>query len=145
MDKFYPIIVVGPVAPDEGGGYIGYAPDLMGCMGDGSTPEEAFANTQEAVLEWIEEAKASDRPIPLPQSYSNKAKEDRAELLKIIKDQDEAIEGLSEELQKATQVIDGLKSTVRGVMTRIDELPMWSGLAVAQISRHGTGGEDSVH
>ena len=129
MDKFYPI-VVGLIPPEEGGGFVGYAPDLLGCMGDGATPQEAFANTQDAVLEWLEEAKEENRPIPQPGSYSNKAKEDRDELLKIIKDQDEAIEGLSEELQKATQVIDGLKSAVREVITGVDELPMWSGIAM---------------
>ena len=33
MDKFYPI-VVGLIPPEEGGGFVGYAPDLLGCMGD---------------------------------------------------------------------------------------------------------------
>jgi antitoxin HicB len=65
MDHFYPIVVVS-VAADEGGGFMGYAPDLKGCMSHGDSPEEALTSTGEAVLEWLEEAKASNLPIPLP-------------------------------------------------------------------------------
>lgn len=144
MDHFYPIVVV-VNPPEDGGGYLGFAPDLMGCMSNGDSAEEAFASTHDAVLEWLDEAKESKREIPAPGSYSMRAKVERDKLLSVIKDQDDAIEGLSEELRKATHVIDGLKSTVRGVMQRVEDLPMWSGFVMAQISRDGTAGEDSVH
>ena len=56
----YDIVIV-RLSPEDGGGYMGYAPDLMGCMSDGSSPEEALRNTQEAVQEWIAE-QAPPRP-----------------------------------------------------------------------------------
>lgn len=42
------------------------APELSGCMADGATYEEAVANAQIVVQEWIETAKSLGRPIPEP-------------------------------------------------------------------------------
>lgn len=41
-------------------------PELPGCMADGATYEEAVANAQIVVQEWIETAKSLGRPIPEP-------------------------------------------------------------------------------
>ncbi len=41
-------------------------PELAGCMADGATYEEAVANAQIVIAEWIETAKSLDRPIPEP-------------------------------------------------------------------------------
>jgi len=41
-------------------------PELPGCMADGATYEEAVANAQVVVQEWIETAKTLGRPIPEP-------------------------------------------------------------------------------
>jgi antitoxin HicB len=37
---------------NEGGGYVASVPDLPGCMSDGTTPEEALHNVQEAIESW---------------------------------------------------------------------------------------------
>jgi predicted RNase H-like HicB family nuclease len=42
-------------------------PDLPGCFADGATPEEAVANAQEIITEWIETARKRAIPIPQPQ------------------------------------------------------------------------------
>jgi predicted RNase H-like HicB family nuclease len=39
-------------------------PELRGCMADGATYEEAVANAQKVIQDWIETAKAIGRPIP---------------------------------------------------------------------------------
>jgi predicted RNase H-like HicB family nuclease len=39
-------------------------PELPGCMADGATYEEAVANAQIVIQDWIETAKAIGRPIP---------------------------------------------------------------------------------
>jgi predicted RNase H-like HicB family nuclease len=39
-------------------------PELPGCMADGATYEEAVANAQTVIQEWIETAKTIGRPIP---------------------------------------------------------------------------------
>ncbi|HEY5770278.1 MAG TPA: type II toxin-antitoxin system HicB family antitoxin [Terrimicrobium sp.] len=41
-------------------------PELSGCMADGATYEEAVANAQSVIEEWIETAKSLGRPIPEP-------------------------------------------------------------------------------
>lgn len=41
-------------------------PELPGCMTDGATYEEAVANAQVVVQEWIDTAKSIGRPIPDP-------------------------------------------------------------------------------
>ena len=41
-------------------------PELPGCMADGATYEEAVANAQTVIAEWMETAEALGRPIPEP-------------------------------------------------------------------------------
>ena len=46
--------------------FIVEVPELPGCMADGATYEEAVANAQIIIAEWIETARALNRPIPEP-------------------------------------------------------------------------------
>ena len=64
----YPVIIE-PLSEDEGGGFIALVPDLPGCMSDGDTAEAALASVQDAVVAWVEEAKALGRPIPPPSRH----------------------------------------------------------------------------
>ena len=41
-------------------------PELPGCMADGGSYEEAVANAQAVIAEWIETARSLGRPIPEP-------------------------------------------------------------------------------
>ena len=41
-------------------------PELPGCMADGDTYQQAVANAQQVIEEWIETAKQLGRPIPEP-------------------------------------------------------------------------------
>ena len=41
-------------------------PELTGCMADGATYEQAVANAQVVIREWIEAAASLGRPIPEP-------------------------------------------------------------------------------
>ena len=41
-------------------------PELSGCMADGASYEEAVANAQVVIQEWIETARSLGRPIPEP-------------------------------------------------------------------------------
>jgi len=46
--------------------FLAEVPELSGCMADGASYEEALANAQVVIAEWIETAKAIGRPIPEP-------------------------------------------------------------------------------
>jgi predicted RNase H-like HicB family nuclease len=46
--------------------FIVEVPELPGCMADGATYEEAIANAQAVVAEWVETARSLGRPVPEP-------------------------------------------------------------------------------
>jgi predicted RNase H-like HicB family nuclease len=45
---------------------IAEVPELPGCAADGTTYQQALANVQVIIAEWIETAKELGRPIPKP-------------------------------------------------------------------------------
>ena len=51
---------------DEDQAYIAEVPELPGCMADGLTYQEALANAEIIIKEWIETAVELGRPIPEP-------------------------------------------------------------------------------
>ncbi len=46
--------------------FVAEVPELPGCMADGATYQEALANVQVIINEWIETAKELGRAIPQP-------------------------------------------------------------------------------
>ena len=46
--------------------YVAEVPELPGCAADGATYQEALANAETVIQEWIETAKELGRPIPEP-------------------------------------------------------------------------------
>jgi predicted RNase H-like HicB family nuclease len=46
--------------------FVAEAPELAGCKADGKTYQEAVANLEVVMQEWIETAKELGRPIPEP-------------------------------------------------------------------------------
>lgn len=50
----------------EDDSFIAEVPELPGCLADGKTQEEALANAQIMMKEWIETAKFLGRSIPEP-------------------------------------------------------------------------------
>ncbi len=61
----YPVLIE-PLPGEDGGGFLATVPDLPGCMSDGDTPEAALRNVQDAITEWVEEARTMGRTIPAP-------------------------------------------------------------------------------
>jgi predicted RNase H-like HicB family nuclease len=62
-DSRYEIIIYWS---DEDDAYIAEVPELPGCMADGATYQEAVANAEQVIREWIETAEALGRPVPKP-------------------------------------------------------------------------------
>ena len=50
----------------EDNAFVAEAPELPGCAADGSTYQEALANLEVIIQEWIETAKQLGRSIPQP-------------------------------------------------------------------------------
>ena len=51
---------------DEDQAYIAEVPELPGCAADGPTYQEALAQAEVVIGEWIQTAKDLDRPVPEP-------------------------------------------------------------------------------
>jgi excisionase family DNA binding protein len=52
---------------EEDQAFLAEVPELPGAMADGATRQEALANAETIIQEWIETAQALGRPIPPPQ------------------------------------------------------------------------------
>ena len=63
MSNNYEIIIYWS---DEDDAFVAEVPELPGCMADGKTYQEAVANVEVIVKEWIQTAKELGRPIPQP-------------------------------------------------------------------------------
>jgi predicted RNase H-like HicB family nuclease len=46
--------------------FVAEVPELPGCAADGKSYQEALANAEVVIQEWIETAKELGRPIPAP-------------------------------------------------------------------------------
>jgi predicted RNase H-like HicB family nuclease len=51
---------------DEDDAFIAEVPELAGCAADGATRQEALANVEVVIAEWLETARELGRPIPEP-------------------------------------------------------------------------------
>jgi predicted RNase H-like HicB family nuclease len=51
---------------DEDHAFIAEVPELPGCAADGETYQEAVANVEIVIQEWLETAQELGRPIPEP-------------------------------------------------------------------------------
>ena len=63
MMSKYEIIIYWSAEDDA---FIAEVPELPGCMADGSTYQEALANAEVIIREWIETAREIGRAIPEP-------------------------------------------------------------------------------
>ena len=63
MDCKYEIIIFWS---EEDDAYVAEVPELPGCMADGSTYQEALANAEQVIEEWIQTATELGRAIPKP-------------------------------------------------------------------------------
>lgn len=66
MSPFDYQVDIRPLSDVDGGGFTGVAPELPGCRSDGDTPQEALANTYDAIACWIEAAEEMGRAVPNP-------------------------------------------------------------------------------
>jgi predicted RNase H-like HicB family nuclease len=118
----YPIVIV-ELPEAEGGGYLGAAPDLPGCLSDGATPDEALRNTQDAIVEWLEAARAAGRPIPPAGAAAERSRARERALIGAVRalaemPDDERVALWSSEIDRLRAVIDR-----EDAWTRLDPRP----------------------
>ncbi len=54
------------IGASEDGASIAEVPELAGCAADGASYQEAVANVEVVIREWIETARELGRPVPEP-------------------------------------------------------------------------------
>lgn len=117
----YPILIA-PLSDEDGGGFVGFAPDLLGCMSDGETQQEALANTIEAVREWIETAERRNLPIPAPGTSAVRAKNEREALANALRNAVANFDAMDSRL-------DDLEDLMRRIESRLDHDDAWQRFA----------------
>lgn len=101
-EKSYSVVVM-PLPEEDGPGYVAYVPDLMGCMAVGDTREEAVADIADAIVEWLDEARALKRNIPAPGAFQQECRERRDKMHQAIEMQTELIKRLQQALEEADE------------------------------------------
>jgi predicted RNase H-like HicB family nuclease len=51
---------------DDDAAFIAEVPELPGCVADGPSRQEALANAEIVISEWLETARGLGRPVPEP-------------------------------------------------------------------------------
>ncbi|MFY9345472.1 MAG: type II toxin-antitoxin system HicB family antitoxin [Planctomycetota bacterium] len=51
---------------DEDRAFVAEVPELPGCCAHGGSPNVALASCQDAIALWLDTAKSTGRPIPVP-------------------------------------------------------------------------------
>ena len=59
-------VEVQKISSDLGGGFVAFAPELMGCIADGESRAVALLNLEDAIECWINAAQVAGRPVPQP-------------------------------------------------------------------------------
>lgn len=126
MSEHYPIGVI-PCSAEDGGGYLGIVGDLPGCMSYGDTPEEALKSAQQAILEWLDEAKEQGIAIPEPGSAGVRMRQDRANLVAQLQNQKQAFDKLENEVTVLRASLDALLIEAR---VSDDQQPTWMAGAI---------------
>jgi antitoxin HicB len=150
----YPIVVQA-LSQEDGGGYLAFALDLRGCVGDGETPEQAISDLALAINEWVAECQRLERPVPEPGSLSLHFEKEQqqfkqylqkqSELVEtqraLIKNQDEMLRLREVEIEQIREKLESLQnSDDRGSNYSIEWLsvkPTVAALEMAKRSRSG--------
>ena len=111
VDMRYPV-VIHPLTEEDGGGYMAYAPDLPGCIGDGETGEAAVTDLHQAVLEWIDEATRLKREVPPPGDFMRRVRQEREQIQSLLTAQDELIKKQGNIIKQQDQ---GLKDATKDI------------------------------
>jgi len=64
-------VVLRPLPDQDGGGWLAEIPELLGCISDGNTKDEALRNVEDAKLEWFDYALKKGVSIPQPGDYES--------------------------------------------------------------------------
>ncbi len=133
----YAIVIVA-LSDEDGGGYLGFAPDLKGCMSDGATSAEALINTEQAVLEWLDAAQENGQEAPAPGCAHENAVRAQEALVQKIAEQTKALEQFDTEIRTLRQALNSLTDRIseNKPTWNIDPMPLIAARAAKETAIH---------
>lgn len=135
---FYPIVIK-ELAPEDGGGFMAYAPDLYGCQSDGETREEASLNVQEAICEWVDEMNRLAREIPEPGSAERRGRAAVKQLEDAVMKAADFIAHSAKEMERMRSEYSALQHQFEDLVQRsADEQQSWAMLPAIHPRLKGT-------
>lgn len=118
----YPVTVA-PLSEEDGGGYIAFYPDLVGCASDGETAVEALENARDAFEGWMEIARQREGfVIPLPGDKAKREAESRRLLADTLRKYEDALQQLDGVL---TNELQELRTRIECLEEAIEEQDAW--------------------
>ncbi|MGV8996543.1 MAG: type II toxin-antitoxin system HicB family antitoxin [Parvibaculaceae bacterium] len=112
-------IVITPLSDEDGGGFVAAFPDLVGCMSDGATPEEAVANALDAFKEWMQTAEnRKDFRIPEPGAARKRMEAARKEVL-------DNITALTNDYHALDGKIEDIEAKVEFIQEQLEHQESW--------------------
>ena len=100
-------LIVAPLSDEEGGGYVGFFPDLPGCISDGETREEAARNAEDALVAWLEVQSERGAQLPEAGAASVEAEEEREQMVHAIARLTTELEGARERIEELEEASSG--------------------------------------
>lgn len=94
------MLVIEPLAAEEGGGFIACFPDLPGCVADGEDPSDAVAHAMDALGVWMETQRDRGIDVPAPGSARDAATGQIHAMPQRIASLEEEVNGAREEIAR---------------------------------------------
>ena len=123
IDKY--VIVVMPLADEDGGGFVARVPDLPGCAGDGPTAERATRDARRAIKEWIDEYAKMGREIPAPGSVANEIRRKRELELNVLSAYVQKLRDSERHLEGLDDRISAIESELRYLVDMVENIDGW--------------------
>lgn len=111
-------IVVTRLADEDGGGFIAVVPDLIGCLSDGETQQEAIANANLAISDWIETQKKRGLQVPEPGYAARKSRAERESLLKTLKSLTNSVDQFEDRVKE-------IEAAIADIEERLEHHESW--------------------
>lgn len=120
-DQSYPLYIL-ELSAEDGGGYMAYVPDLIGCMADGESIAEAVEEARSAIGEWIDEARRLGRAVPEPGDAGRRQYEQREALWKLIDKQEAILKEKDDLILEKESALQLKESVLKALRAEVDEL-----------------------
>lgn len=119
------LILVAPLAIEDGGGFMARVPDLPGCFGDGETPEEALKDALKAITEWTDEYEKMGRAVPSPGSMEAEIRAHREAEIKLISELRNRLREKEKDFESLDSRLDAIERDVLHLLDTFENEEAW--------------------